>query len=358
MALLEARGVWKEYDGREVLMDINLSVKKGEILVVMGPSGAGKTTLLRILSLIDRPSRGEVLFEGRDTMEPSLALRRRIAMVLQGRVTFDTTVYENVAYGLMVRGMREGEIKGRVAGALELVGLSGYEGRRARTLSWGEAQRLGFAMATVFQPEVLLLDEPTANLDPTNEGVIDEIIRRIKGLGITVVIATHKQAKAYDLADRIAVMNDGKVEQLGSGQEVFYRPGTPFVAAFIGVKNIFEGRVLKADSSGVRVATRGLEVLAPYTDVREGARVHLCIRPEEVLFLRRDRPLDPGLKNVFTGRVVGLTPRGTTVRVGLQVGEDLLVADIPRHVAEKMAFAVGQEMRVSLKSEAIHIIPG
>ncbi len=358
MALLEARGVWKEYDGREVLRDINLGVERGEVLVVMGPSGAGKTTLLRILSLIDRPTGGEVLFDGCDTWDLSLALRRRIAMVCQGGATFDATVYENVAYGLRVRGVREEEIKDRVAGALALVGLSGYEGRRARTLSWGEAQRLGFAMATVFQPEVLLLDEPTANLDPINEGVIEEIIRRIKGLGITVVIATHKQAEAYGLADRIAVMNDGRVEQLGTGQEVFYRPRTPFVAAFMGVRNILEGRVLKADPSGVRVTTRGMEVLAPPRDVREGEKIHLCIRPEEVLFLRQDRPLDPRLKNVFTGRVVGLAPRATTVRVELQVGGDLLVAEIPRHVAEKMAFGVGQEMRVSLKSEALHIIPG
>ncbi|MEE9594772.1 MAG: ABC transporter ATP-binding protein, partial [Candidatus Hydrothermarchaeales archaeon] len=265
--MIEADALCKGYDEKDVLKNISFRLEKEEIFAIIGPSGAGKTTLLRLLDLLDTPTDGRMLHDGREVKEKEkVKARRRMSMVFQGAPLLNSSVYDNVAYGLKIRKIPQEEIDKKVKTALELVDLQGYEKRDAKTLSGGEAQRVAFAMATVIEPEVLLMDEPTANLDPINEALIEEIIKRINRLGITIVLATHKHAEAMKLAHRVAVLNKGRIEQIGTPEEIFHKPSTLFVARFVGTKNIFKATALESDEAGVRslIEFRDLKIELPY----------------------------------------------------------------------------------------------
>jgi tungstate transport system ATP-binding protein len=230
--------VCKSFDGFEVLRNIDLRVGGGEILAVVGPTGAGKTTLLRLLDLLDKPTSGRILFDGIEVSSMSedqrLKLRRRLSMVSQKPVMFRACVYDNVAYGLKARKADKALVEERVAEALRDVGLASYEKRDAKTLSGGENQRVAFARAVVTDPEVLLLDEPTANLDPRTAKSVEDLIVRQIWRGGTVVMATHDLCQASRLADKMAVIMNGELVQAGSIEEILQSPASPKVAAFFG----------------------------------------------------------------------------------------------------------------------------
>jgi tungstate transport system ATP-binding protein len=224
MAKIEAKGLYKSYGEAEILKDINLSVEQGEVLALIGPTGSGKTTLLRLIGLLEKPTTGVIIVDGLEVTGLSegecLKARRRMAMVFQKPVMFKTSVRENVSYGLKIRG--KSEIGERVEAAIEAVGLSGYESRDANTLSGGEMQRIALARALVLEPELLLLDEPTANLDPKTSAAIDALVARFKG---TVIMATHNMLQARRLADRVAVLVEGRLVKVGEPREVLGKGG-------------------------------------------------------------------------------------------------------------------------------------
>ncbi len=225
MAKIEVNGLYKSYGEAEILKDINLKVEPGEVLALIGPTGSGKTTLLRLIGLLEKPTIGEIIFDGLAvtglTERERLKARRRMAMVFQKPVMFKTSVRENVSYGLKIRG--EGKIDERVEAAIEAVGLSGYESRDANTLSGGEMQRIALARALVLDPELLLLDEPTANLDPKTAASIDALISRFEG---TVIMATHNMLQASRMADRVAVLIEGRLAEVGGPKEVLGKEGS------------------------------------------------------------------------------------------------------------------------------------
>lgn len=357
-AVFQISGLSKSYDKKGVLEDISLTIKQGEIFSILGPSGAGKTTLLRLLNCLEKPDSGRIHFNGTDLMKAKggelLNLRRKMALVFQEGAVFNASVYDNVAYGLKVRGTGQEEIRQRVKKALEIVGLKGYATRNARTLSGGEKQRVTFAMAAVLEPEVLLFDEPTANLDPINQQIINEIMLRINALGITMVFTTHKQEEALSLASRIAIINKGRLEQVGAPEEIFYRPATPFVARFVGAENILDGAV---KSSSI-IAVKGIELEVPSAKARIGGKVIICIRPEEILLLRENIPRTRAYPNIVKGRITRMSPHGKAlIRLLLKVEKGLtLKADVPRHVVRVMKLEVGKEVRASLKPESCHVI--
>jgi tungstate transport system ATP-binding protein len=229
MALIEIKDLSKSYGKTEILNDINLSVEKGSILALIGPTGSGKTTLLRIIDLLDEPTSGQLIFDGKDMTEKSekekLKVRRRMAMVFQKPIAFRSNVLDNVRYGLKVRGLNGRE---KAINALKFVGLSDYESRDANTLSGGEMQRLALARAIVVEPELLLLDEPTANLDPKSTAKIEELISDLVLQGITVIMATHNMAQCQRLADKVAVLKQGKVIEVGRPEEIFDGSGDLF----------------------------------------------------------------------------------------------------------------------------------
>ena len=226
-------GVTKEYNGRTVLNLESLQVRAGEALAIVGPSGAGKSTLLRLLAFLERPSAGELAFYGRPVNDqwPDLAARRRVTMVFQRPQLLRRSVRENVAYGLGVRGARE---NGQVTAVLDQLGLSGVAAANARTLSGGEAQRVALARALVLRPAVLLLDEPTANLDPYNISIIERFVRRAnEEQGATVVIVTHNIFQARRLAHRVGLLLDGRLVEIAETEDFFTRPARPETAAFV-----------------------------------------------------------------------------------------------------------------------------
>lgn len=360
-AIFKVMNLGLNYGAKRILDEVSFSIHGGEIFAILGPSGAGKTTLLRVLSCLERPSRGEILFKGTNMLRAGgkelLNMRRKMAMVFQEGEVFNASVYDNVAYGLRIRGIGKHETRRRVKEALQIVGLGGYVERNARTLSGGEKQRVAFAMAAVIKPEVLLFDEPTANLDPLNEAVIDGIIKKINSLGITVILATHKQSEALTIADRVGILNEGRVEQIGAPEEVFYKPATPFVARFVGVENMFHGELISLGKDTSTIVVDSMELRVPVVHGKIGDRVILCIRPEEVMLLREDIPKRRKYPNVVSGRITRMSPHGKAlIRLFLDVGDKKLIVDLPRHVTKVMKLKVGKEVKASLKPESCHAI--
>jgi tungstate transport system ATP-binding protein len=222
MAFLELEALGKAYGGVDVLQGISINLSRGEILGIIGPTGSGKTTLLRLVNLLEAPSSGSIRLDGialNDLPEKEkLSARRRMAMVFQKPVMFKGSVQENVSYGLKIRGKKDQKI---VRSALEAVNLSGYQSRDASSLSGGEIQRVALARALVLQPEILLLDEPTANLDPKSAAAIDSIIQSLAGQSTLVILATHNMLQCKRLASRVAVLMKGRMVAVGEPEEVF-----------------------------------------------------------------------------------------------------------------------------------------
>jgi tungstate transport system ATP-binding protein len=214
--LIELIGVSRLYGDVTALNDVSLKVERGEILTVLGPNGSGKTTLLKIMGALEHPSQGEVYFDGaRVGADNAGEVRLRATMVFQGTVHFRGTVRDNMAYGLRLRGVPEDEVDRRVKEALELVGLEALASRQARDLSGGEQQRLSLARALVLGCEFLLLDEPTANLDPESLTIVKDVIRRLKEGGTTIVLATHNLEQAEELSERLLLLHRGEIVEAG-----------------------------------------------------------------------------------------------------------------------------------------------
>jgi tungstate transport system ATP-binding protein len=234
-AIYLLRDLVKDYGNRRVLEINSMEIYQGEILSIVGPSGSGKSTLLRMLNFLEHPSRGSILFENtayQSGMEMPLELRRKVTTVFQLPVLLQGTVWDNVTYGLRLRG--NGQEKELVVSTLEEVGLAHLVRERARTLSGGEAQRVALARALVLKPDVLLLDEPTANLDPYNVRLIEEIIHRInQEHAITLVLVTHNVFQAKRLASRVAFILEGKVIEVAETEQFFESPSDPRTSAFV-----------------------------------------------------------------------------------------------------------------------------
>lgn len=235
--MIELSKVWKSYSGKQVLKDLSLKVNRGELFCIIGPNGAGKTTTLRLIGILDRPDRGEVFFDGINTRgideKTAISLRRRIAFVFQQPVVYSTSVYENAAIGLKIRGYGKREMTERVERALEIVRLSEFKDMGATVLSGGEVQRLCLARALAVEPELLLLDEPTANLDPTNVLIIEEVIREYNRQGGTVLFTTHNMFEAKRLARRLALLMNGEIVEANEVEEFFNNPREEVTRSFI-----------------------------------------------------------------------------------------------------------------------------
>lgn len=239
---IHIRNLSKSYSGRVVLNVPELSIAKGTITAVIGPSGAGKSTLLRLVNMLEAPTGGQIEYFGRRTPEKPadvLALRRSMAFMFQKPMLLDTTVYENIAFGLKARGFSRKEIDARVSGALEQIGMSSQAGQKAKTLSGGEAQRVSLARSLVIEPQILLLDEPTSNLDPANVELLEKLVcEQNKKSGVTIIIITHNLFQARRISENIVFLYQGDLIEAGPSAEVFKNPRDERTAAFI------EGRMI------------------------------------------------------------------------------------------------------------------
>lgn len=239
--MIVIKGLTRSMGGKAILRDIDLEVRDGEVMALVGPSGAGKTTLLRIINMLDRQYEGNVTIDGIDAgASNNMDLRRSMAMVFQKPVVFSMSVYDNVAYGLRLRKVPRAEIDRSVKDVLSLLDMAGRENEYARHLSGGEAQRIAFARAYVLKPKLLLLDEPTANLDRNNVAIIEKAVKNInERYGTTVVIVTHSLHQARRLAGRAAFMMDGELIEAGDTHEVFESPSDARTRAFVSGDMVF-----------------------------------------------------------------------------------------------------------------------
>ncbi len=283
-AMIEFRGVTTRYGSVLANDHLDLAVRRGELLTLLGPSGCGKTTALRTLTGHVRPTEGRVYLEGEDVTDVPTH-QRELGMVFQNFALFPhMTVEDNVGFPLMIRGLARPARAERVQEALRLVRLEGHERKYPRQLSGGQQQRVGLARALVYRPKVLLLDEPLSNLDAKlREEMRFEIKDVVTRLGITAVYVTHDQEEALALSDRVAIMNRGRLEQLGSPEEIYGRPHSRFVAEFVGLSNFLEGHVQAVEGDAMRVVVSGVTLALPVVpDARAGQPVLLFVRPSEV----------------------------------------------------------------------------
>jgi len=355
--LLEARNLHVERAGATLLDVPELTIGEGEVLSLIGPNGAGKTTLLHALCYLLKPINGEIFFKGQrvNSEYPIFEYRRRLAMVFQEPLLFNTTVFGNVASGLKFRRVKRSEIKTAVMESMEMFGIGHLSNRSARTLSGGEAQRTSLARAFALKPEILLLDEPFASLDPpTRESLIGDLERILQHFKTTVVFATHDRMEALHLSDRIAVMNEGKILQLGSPEEVMNHPVDGFVASFVGVETILDGRVVKEGEGIITVSVSGYEIEA-VGKIPLGEKVILCIRPENVTISKNSRGMVTSARNVFPGKIERITPLGLFQKVHIDCGFPI-VAYVTNDSLKSLSLEEEKVVDASFKATAIHVV--
>jgi len=306
--MVDLRGVTKRFGAFTAVNDVTLPIASGEFLTLLGPSGCGKTTLLRLMAGFDTPTEGSVWIGGEDvTHRPPY--RRPVNQVFQSYALFPhLTVTENVGFGLRMQRVGAAEAAERVHEALALVSLTGLDARRPHQLSGGQRQRVALARALVCRPKVLLLDEPLSALDAKLRRAMQLELKRLqRQLGITFVFVTHDQEEALTMSDRIAIVNAGRIEQLGTAHEIYHRPATRFAADFVGQANLLEARLLLQDADTVQVAvTGGLELSLPLAAWPAGATTALlAMRPEKVHVSRARAPADfpATATNIFEARI-------------------------------------------------------
>ncbi len=343
-AMIEFRDVTKRYGSLVANDHFTLTIRRGELMTLLGPSGCGKTTALRCLTGYIRPDKGRILLDGRDVTDLPTH-QRELGMVFQNFALFPhMTVQDNVGFPLMIRNLAKDERQQMVAEALRLVRLEGYEGHYPRQLSGGQQQRVGLARALVYRPKVLLLDEPLSNLDAKlREEMRFEIKEVVTRLGITAMYVTHDQAEALALSDRVAIMSRGRLEQLGTPEEIYEQPQSRFVAEFIGLSNFLEGHVDAAQGDEMHVSVGRLTVTTPaIRETGPGRKVLLFVRPNEIEFLRDE---EPDGTNVFVASVEKVTYLGDTMDYRLTLGEglDLRVQSDARH-----RYGQGARVRIRL----------
>jgi putative spermidine/putrescine transport system ATP-binding protein len=345
---LELKKLTKAYATTLAVDDVNLAVEQGELVAFLGPSGCGKTTTLRMVAGFITPTSGEILVQGKDItdLKPN---HRDMGMVFQSYALFPhMTVDRNVAFGLIARRVPSAEVTPRVKAALELVGLAGFGSRYPKQLSGGQQQRVALARVLALKPKLLLFDEPLSNLDAKLRVQMRHEIRQLqKEVGITSLFVTHDQEEAMTIADRIAVMNNGGIEQIGAPAEIYDNPRTRFVADFIGTSNLIDGQV-----SGGRFLTKGgldLRVMAGQT-APAGASV-LAVRPEKIELT------DSTAAGPLSGAVTRVTKLGSVVEyaVALGSGESFVIHQQDR--AGVVPRSVGDTVTLSWRPEDSRLLP-
>jgi tungstate transport system ATP-binding protein len=354
--LLTLRDVVVRYGATVTLQIATLDLHSGELLAILGSNGGGKSTLLRVMGLLQRPSEGTVLFQSENAFDGDLLRhRRRIATVFQEPLLLNATVYENAALGLKLRGHSRNEITRRLDPWLERLGIEHLRGRNTRSLSGGEAQRTSLARALALEPEILLLDEPFAALDPASrEALLRDFQPILNESKITTVFVTHDRNEAFGLADRIAVLHQGRLDQIGAREDVFHRPATEIVAEVVGIENRLPGVVedCAGGLAGIRIKKIRLRVAGQF---EPGTRVIVCLRPESIIISRDSCPA--GDSNRLTGVIMkGVSAGMMYQRITLDCDGIPLVALIEREACLNLNFAEGATVTITFSFSAAHII--
>lgn len=344
--MIELRHVEKRL-GTFHLRDINLSIEHGEYFVILGATGTGKTVILETIAGMHKADRGEVLYNGEDMARLSPE-GRGVGFVYQDYALFPhLTLAQNIAFGLRLREKNKDKRRDRVQEIAELFGIAHLLDRHPGTLSGGEQQRAAIARALIVKPRILLLDEPLSALDPHSKEAFRHELRRVHELlACTVVHVTHDFTMAFGLADRIAIMHDGTIAQVGTPAEVFRHPASRVTAEFVGMDNLFSGKVREGEvalGEGLTVST--------LPDGQTGD-VTVAIRPEDVIISRAH--LDSSARNSFRGSIVAISDEGALARVTVDVGLPLVSLITSRSLQESL-FASGDEVWATFKATSVHV---
>ncbi|NHJ21870.1 MAG: ABC transporter ATP-binding protein [Candidatus Lokiarchaeota archaeon] len=363
MVLLEVKNLTKDYYKKDggvipVLSDINFSIRKGETFAIIGPNGSGKTTLLRILGLLESPTQGEVQYRGRDVINLSrkhkTQYRRELSFVRQKPLVRDASVFDNIAFGLKVRGLKLKQYKNSVEDMIKRVGLSGMKNKSARSLSGGEMQRVVIAMNFIITPEIYLLDEVSANLDPVNVKILDNFINEIKqDKQKTIVLSTHDRYEAIRLADRIAVLNEGTIKQINTPSLIFQSPKDEFTAQFVGYENIFGGVAsidLKTHLNHVKIN----DLVITTSSQKEG-KVKVCIHPESII-IAKNAPQNVSSLNLFKGKVEEVRDLGNLIHVVIRTNSEKFLVSITKLSQQKLEIKNGSEVYINFKATDVKIL--
>jgi len=336
--------------GDFLLRNINLTINSGEYFIILGPAGAGKTILLEAIAGLYPVLEGEVWIEDKEVTRLSPE-KRRIAIVYQDYMLFShLSVEENIAFGLKLRKYPKASIKEKVNDIAEVVGITHLLHRKPQTLSGGEQQKVALARALVIEPEVLLLDEPLSALDPETKERMQSTLRDVhRSVGITIIHVTHDFEEAVALGHRVAVLNDGRVAQVGTPEEVLRKPDSEFVAHFALSRNIFTGEAEKGEDGSCLVNIGGIK-LAATTELR--SKVRLSLRPEDIIISKE--PLHSTARNCFQGVVSDIAHRGAVVYVTVTVPPDFICL-ITRQAFEELELRKGVNVWITFKASAIHV---
>ena len=354
---LECRHISLSYGNNEVLRDVNLKIEPGEFFALLGPSGSGKSTLLRLIAGFNRHQRGELLVGGQDitSVPPD---KRNIGMVFQNYALWPhMTVYDNVAFGLVERRETRDAIKRKVGEVLELVGLSQFAQRRPGQLSGGQQQRVALARTVVIEPKLLLLDEPLSNLDKNLRVQMREELKNLQHkLGLTTIFVTHDQEEAMTTADRMAVLEKGVLQQVGSAAGLYDYPINRFVAGFVGTANVLEGEVTQVTGEVLSFNVPGLGtlVLPRPTEAPAPGRAALAFRPHQVQIAVRDDAGDAS-RVWMDGQVESAEFLGEFSRYRVRVGEIAVVADQPHYAGIGM-LPMGTAVRLGIEPSQLRYL--
>lgn len=356
MSVVSLQNVSKSYDDHVVLKNLSLDVVKGEFLTLLGPSGCGKTTVLRLIAGLETCDQGEIHIDGQNHTHIA-ACYRDVNTVFQSYALFPhMTVFDNIAFGLKLKKVPQGEIKTRVEETLALVKLAGLERRRIQNLSGGQQQRVAIARAIVNEPLILLLDEPLSALDYKLRKEMRLELRQLhRKLGITFVFVTHDQEEALILSDRVVVMNNGMIEQQGAPKDIYEDPVNKFVAEFVGESNLFEARVIETQEktrTNTQENTMEIQIQGIVKTVKnrknhaKGDEIMVLLRPEDMIVERGEEICPEGS---FPGRVEEMIYKGTTVDliIALDHGKKVFILEFFNEDAETIFYDVGERVCVS-----------
>ena len=352
MTFLQLNNLQKSYGANAVVKQFDLSIERGEFITFLGPSGCGKTTTLRMVAGFETPSAGEIRIDGKDVTHVA-ASRRNIGMVFQSYALFpNMTVADNVGFGLKVAGRPATEIKARVDEMLEMIKLPHLRDRYPYQMSGGQQQRVSLARALAPRPQILLLDEPLSALDARIRVSLREEIRALqRQLGITTIFVTHDQEEALSMSDRIVVMNEGRVDQVGAPFEIYNDPRTRFVASFIGTLNILDGRVGDPATGSVSIDGQNVIVGRGLAGAAAGEARSFALRPEALTLGAGAQ----GRSNTLNGAVAEVAFLGSVVRVRVRLNESVLIVDTFNSSALKPP-ALGEPATLSFAPEDLIVL--
>ncbi|EQK44555.1 polyamine ABC transporter, ATP-binding family protein [[Clostridium] bifermentans ATCC 638] len=338
--IIELKNLSKRYDDNQVLDNLSLDIKKNEFLTLLGPSGCGKTTTLKIIAGFEYADEGKVLFEERDITDIP-PHERQINTVFQKYALFPhMNIYENIAFGLKIKKLPKDEIDKKVKEMLKLVALEGFERRQVESLSGGQQQRVAIARALVNEPKVLLLDEPLGALDLKLRKEMQMELKKIqKKLGITFIFVTHDQEEALTMSDKIIVMNKGKIQQMGTPQDIYNEPENSFVARFIGESNIFDGIMLE----DYLVEFCGKKFKCVDKDFEKNENIEVVIRPEDVKMVEPE-------KGMLKGKVTSVLFKGVHYEIEVNENGRMWI------LHNTQSAQVGSELGLDIYPEDIHIM--